>query len=99
MVRLVLVAVLALAPSWCLEVAPALRPLCRRCAGAFVGVALQVAPALAAAPAEPSPEALEVVQAALEASSAERSDAAALLGRAIASWKREKLASDELAGL
>jgi tetratricopeptide (TPR) repeat protein len=53
-------------------------------------------PALAA---EPSPAALQIVQQALESSSAQKSDAVPLLDKAINTWKKEKLPDDELAGL
>ena len=49
--------------------------------------------------AEPSPAALQIVQQALESSSAQKSDAVPLLDKAINTWKSEKLPDDELAGL
>ena len=70
--------------------------------------AQRVAPALlagilsTAVPAyaiDPSPAALQIVQQALESSSAQKSDAVPLLDKAINTWKSEKLPDDELAGL
>ena len=48
---------------------------------------------------DPSPAALQIVQQALESSSAQKSDAVPLLDKAINTWKKEKLPDDELAGL
>ena len=48
---------------------------------------------------DPSPAALQIVQQALESSSAQKSDAVGKLDKAITTWKSEKLPDDELAGL
>ena len=70
--------------------------------------AQRVAPALlagilaTAVPAyaiDPSPAALQIVQQALESSSAQKPDAVSKLDKAISTWKSEKLPDDELAGL
>ena len=70
----------------------------KRAAGsAMLATSLALGTSSASLAAEPSKEALAIVQAALEASGGP--DADALLGRAIGAWKTEKLPSDELAGL
>ena len=73
-----------------------------RVARKAVGVALLGAISISSIPAlavEPSAASLELVQSALAASSAQRSDAVPLLTTAISAWQREKLPDDELAGL
>ena len=57
------------------------------------------ATAMPAVAAEPSPAALQIVQQALESSSAQKPDAVSKLDKAISTWKSEKLPDDELAGL
>merc|ERR1719460_3479251 len=71
----------------------------RKCLAPALLAGILFATAVPALAAEPSPAALQIVQQALESSSAQKSDAVPLLDKAITTWKSEKLPDDELAGL
>ena len=71
----------------------------RKCLAPALLAGILSATAVPAVAAEPSPAALQIVQQALESSSAQKSDAVSKLDKAINTWKSEKLPGDELAGL
>ena len=71
----------------------------RKCLAPALLAGILSATAVPAVAAEPSPAALQIVQQALESSSAQKPDAVSKLDKAISTWKSEKLPDDELAGL
>ena len=71
----------------------------RKCVAPALLAGILSATAVPAVAAEPSPTALQIVQQALESSSAQKPDAVSKLDKAINTWKGEKLPDDELAGL
>ena len=71
----------------------------RKCVAPALLAGILSATAVPAVAAEPSPTALQIVQQALESSSAQKPDAVPKLDKAISTWKSEKLPDDELAGL
>ena len=67
----------------------------RKCVAPSLLAGILSATAVPALAAEPSPAALQIVQQALESSSAQKSDAVPLLDKAINTWKKEKLPTSE----